>query len=73
MLAPPIITVVDDVVTKGNTLLAAVSLLGSVFPNATVRGFAVLRTMGLVPEIDRIVDPCEGEVTWNGWDADRQP
>ena len=73
LLAPPVITVVDDVVTKGNTLLAAVSLVKSAFPTATVRGFAVLRTLGLVPDVDRILDPCEGEVLWNGVDADRQP
>src|SRR5262249_12122995 len=39
LLRPAKITVVDDVVTKGNTLLAACSLLKAMFPEAEVRAF----------------------------------
>lgn len=41
------VTVVDDVVTKGATLLACASLAKAAFPSSEVRAFAVLRTRGL--------------------------
>lgn len=63
LLRPRRITVVDDIVTKGATLLAAASRIQEAFPEAEVRAFALLRTMGLVEEIDKIVDPCTGTIT----------
>ena len=62
LAAPPYITVVDDVVTRGSTLIAAVSLLAEHFPESEVRGFAVVRTMGLVPDIERIHTPVAGTI-----------
>lgn len=56
------ITVVDDVVTKGATLLAAASRLAKAFPRAQIRTFALVRTMGFVPDIERIVDPVVGRI-----------
>jgi hypothetical protein len=56
------ILVVDDVVTRGATLLAAVSLLQVALANARVRGFAVVRTMSAAVDLDRIVEPCSGEI-----------
>lgn len=67
------ITVVDDVITKGATLLAAASRVQEAFPEAEVRAFALLRTMGLVEEIDMIVNPCAGSVTLVGDEALRAP
>lgn len=58
------ITIVDDVITKGATLLAAASRVQEAFPEAEIRAFALLRTMGLIEEIDKIVDPCAGTVTF---------
>lgn len=49
LVRPERITVVDDIVTKGATLLAAVSRVAEAFPEAEVRAFALLRTMGLHP------------------------
>src|SRR5262249_15175390 len=60
--SPKRITLVDDVVTKGVTVLAAASVVKSVFPDTDVRAFAVVRTMGLVPEVDALVDPCTGRI-----------
>ena len=71
--AGPFITVVDDVLTRGRTMLAAVARVQQAFPAATVRGFAVIRTMGLVSDIDRVLEPCEGVVAWDGVDARRSP
>jgi hypothetical protein len=73
LVPPERITVVDDVVTKGATLLAAASRLAEAFPNAEVLAFAILRTMGRVGNIEKIVDPCRGELIWRGSDVDRQP
>ena len=67
------ITIVDDVVTKGATLLAAASLVAEAYPDAEVRAFALIRTMGLVPEIDKIVDPVVGTIKLIGSEADRKP
>ncbi len=73
LLSPRRITVVDDIVTKGATLLAAASRVQEAFPDAEVRAFALLRTMGLVEEIDKIVDPCKGTITLVRGEAVRTP
>jgi len=45
--------------------------LKEMFPNAEIRAFALVRTMGLVPDIKEIVDPCIGTVTYDGYDTNR--
>jgi predicted amidophosphoribosyltransferase len=70
---PDRITIVDDVVTKGATLLAGASLLREAFPDTEVRVFALVRTRGLVSEIDRIVDPVVGTIRNRCGGADREP
>jgi len=72
-LSTPRITVVDDVVTKGNTLLAAASRVAEAFPNAEVAAFALVRTMGLVPEVATIIDPCVGIIQCAFDEAQRTP
>jgi adenine/guanine phosphoribosyltransferase-like PRPP-binding protein len=74
LASPSRVTVVDDVVTKGATLLAVASHVKDVFPDADVRVFALLRTMGLIPEIDKVLDPCVGAIRLSSWgEADREP
>jgi predicted amidophosphoribosyltransferase len=73
LLKPRRVTIVDDVVTRGSTLLACASLVQQALPTTEVRVFGVIRTRGLQPEIERIVDPCEGEILWNGYSVDRAP
>jgi predicted amidophosphoribosyltransferase len=67
------ITLVDDFVTKGNTLLGAASRLATVLSSARPAAFALVRTMGLQPDVERIVDPCVGTIRRFGSSADRQP
>lgn len=66
------ITVVDDVITRGATLLAAVGALKAVYPAKQVQGFALIRTMSGIA-IERVVDPVEGIVFLNGGQTARRP
>lgn len=67
------IVLVDDVVTKGRTLFAAAARVKEAYPEADVCGFAMLRTMGLIAGIDRLLEPCLGEIRWRAGDAHRSP
>jgi len=72
-VSPGRLLLVDDVVTKGRTLLAAAVRLRELYPATEVRAFALARTMGFVRGIEHLVTPCEGTIWWNGDDARRQP
>jgi phosphoribosylpyrophosphate synthetase len=64
---------VDDVVTKGATLLAAASRLQETYPRAKIVAFALVRTLGFVEDIERIVDPALGTIALRGDEAVREP
>lgn len=69
---PKRLAIVDDVVTKGRMLLAIATVLEQRFPNAQLGAFALIRTMGLQPDVARVVEPCVGYIRRNYWnDADR--
>ena len=55
--APEEIVLVDDVVTRGATLLAAATRLRETFPEVRVRAFAVIRTVSNPEEFVSIRDP----------------
>ena len=57
------ILVVDDIVTRGDTLFACVTMLEDACSEVEVLGFALVRTMGLIPEVEKIIDPTEGTIT----------
>jgi hypothetical protein len=73
LLPPRRILLIDDVITKGRTLLAAAARLRGELPYADVRAFAFIRTQGFVPHIERLVEPCHGVIRWAGGDARREP
>jgi hypothetical protein len=73
LVAPERLTIIDDVVTRGRTLLAAAGRLQESFPRVEVRCFALVRTLGIQPEVDRVLFPCTGRILWNGRDSDREP
>jgi len=73
LLVPSRLTIVDDVVTKGRTLLACARRLQDSNPNADVRCFAMVRTMGLQPGVEAIVSACQGRIRCAGADAEREP
>jgi predicted amidophosphoribosyltransferase len=64
---------VDDVITKGATLLGAANRLQDVYPHANVSAFALVRTLGFVDDIQRIVEPAVGTITLRGGEAVREP
>jgi hypoxanthine phosphoribosyltransferase len=66
LFPPRQITVVDDIVTIGRTLLAAASHLRAAFPEAELRAFALIHTYGLTPEIERIDVPYIGVLKRTG-------
>jgi len=70
---PVRITLVDDFVTKGNTLLGGASRIAEAYPDARISVFALVRTLGLQPEIDRLTQPCLGEIRHLNGDAVREP
>ena len=63
------ITLVDDVITKGSTLLAGASRLAEAYPAATIRAFALVRTLDpATSPYDRrrfraLVDPIHSRIT----------
>jgi len=68
----PRLTVVDDVVTSGKSLLAAVARLQLAYPDAQVRGFALIRTMSYEP-VEAVKSPVEGVIVLDGEGAKRRP
>ena len=58
------LTIVDDVVTRGATLLGAANRLALSYPNAEIRAFALLRAIS-DGEITKFRDPQEGVITIN--------
>lgn len=70
---PRRIVLVDDVITKGRTILAAAAKLQEAFPNSDIRAFALVRTMGFLQRVTHFLEPCQGVVRWAGGDARREP
>jgi hypothetical protein len=64
---------VDDVITKGATLLAAASRLRETYPHSSIVAFALVRTLGFVEDIERIVEPALGTITLRRGEAVREP
>ncbi len=75
LMQPDQITLVDDVLTMGRTMIACALRLEEAYPRAEIRAFALVRTQGLIPDIESLVDPATGTITYNensGWTG-REP
>lgn len=71
---PAEITLVDDVLTMGRTMCACAKLLAGKFPDVKIRAFAMVRTQGLVDDIEKILDPSTGIITgYSSGKAHREP
>lgn len=62
---PRQITLIDDVLTLGRTAFACAKRIHEAFPESNVSVFALVRTQGLIKDIEKIVDPSTGTVTYN--------
>jgi predicted amidophosphoribosyltransferase len=71
--APQRIVLIDDVITKGRTIMAAAARLHEALPDADIRAFALVRTMGFLGDVSQFLEPCTGFVRWGGGDARREP
>jgi orotate phosphoribosyltransferase len=58
--APDRVLLVDDVITRGATLIAAAARLREAFPDVSIQAFALARTDAMG---DNFYDLCLGEIT----------
>ena len=63
LISPDIITLVDDVITRGSTLMGVHERVRAAYPNATIHCFALVRTIS-GDDIDTILDPVEGTISY---------
>ena len=61
---PSRITLVDDVLAAGRTMMACALRVQAAYPNAEIRAFAMLRTCSFVEDIDTIVHPVAGVIKY---------
>lgn len=59
---PEEIVIIDDIVTRGATLLGAANLLADAFPETPIRAFAAMRTISNPNEFNGLYDPCIGTI-----------
>lgn len=67
------IVLIDDIVTKGRTLMGAAARVRETFPEARIKAFALVRTLGLGGEMQGLLQPCRGEIRLLRNDAYRRP
>jgi adenine/guanine phosphoribosyltransferase-like PRPP-binding protein len=65
--------IVDDVVTRGSTLLGAASLLTDVLSCRKVSAFAAVRTMSELEDVPAMVAPAVGTITHRRGQLVREP
>jgi predicted amidophosphoribosyltransferase len=73
LFEPDEILLVDDVVTRGATLLGAANKLADAYPNACIRAFAAIRTISNPLDFVKFIDPCKGTITLSGDNTFRVP
>ncbi len=56
--------IVDDIVTRGATILGCANRLLEAFPEANVAAFAAIRTMSDPDTFVRIIDPRVGRISY---------
>jgi len=72
--SPERIVLVDDVVTRGSTFMGAAWALDAAFPGAQIDAFALVRTKGLIPDVDQVLEPVTGKIFMRTPTAcDREP
>lgn len=70
---PKEIVLIDDIITRGSTLLGCASKVKEIFPDVPIRAFAVIRTISDPDDLIKIEYPCVGIITLSGNDTIRKP
>ena len=71
---PDEIVLIDDVVTRGATLLGCANRLVDAFPECRIRAFAAMRTISNPTEFENVYAPCTGTIDlWETGDTFRRP
>ena len=70
---PKEIVLIDDIITRGSTLLGCASRLKEIFSDVPIRAFAVIRTISDPNDLTMIDDPCVGTITLSNNDTFREP
>lgn len=70
---PKEIVLIDDIITRGSTLLGCASRVKEIFPEVPIRAFAVIRTISIHDNFTKIEDPCVGKITLSNNDTFREP
>lgn len=69
---PEEILLIDDIVTRGATIIGAANKLHDAFPTAHIRAFAAMRTISS-QNLKDIIDPCKGEICFRDPETFRDP
>lgn len=67
------IILVDDVLTRGATILGVASKLAERFPDSTIKAFAAVRTISNAAEFTSLCRPAKGTITLSGKHTFRNP
>ena len=59
---PDEIVLIDDIVTRGATLIGCANRLTDAFPQCHIRAFAAMRTISNPNEFDSVYSPCIGTI-----------
>ena len=70
---PKEIVLIDDVITRGSTLLGCASRVREIFSDVPIRAFAVIRTISDPDDFTKIEDPCIGTITLSNNNTFRKP
>jgi predicted amidophosphoribosyltransferase len=64
------IVLVDDIITRGATLVGAANRLAEAFPRARIRAFAAMRTISIPSEFVSLFEPRFGTIQYRDWADD---
>jgi hypothetical protein len=65
LVKPTQITLIDDALTLGRVFFASASRLQERFKDIPIRLSSIIKTQGLIPDIEKLVDITFNEITYN--------
>ena len=67
------VLLVDDVITRGATMLGSAWRLQAAFPTVAMKGFAIALTRGAAEDIPDVIEPHVGRIWDDGQSVRREP